>query len=266
MRQIFIVASFVLISFGAAIAQDKVAQLVNYELEYFNAQDAKKRSTVALKKLDLLLSFDSLYLKKCIQEIARVSPSLLSKKEQATFYWNATIISMLDRNDAEIVYARRYAETTEDSTLAAQILYLLAVAQSEQNNPLQRYITNVQLNNILACQRSKYAVRQRKKGYEVASAFVPGLGMMLKGHYIKGATSLGLHSLSSFLVYSMLRNNLYGNALSVSTLVLSKLYMGNLTFTRNLSNKNQYRNTEKKISQCENALADLLIQYPIMFR
>lgn len=266
MHQIIIVASIILISFNTLSAQENYDELVQYELEYFNAKTERVKTASALKKLNLLINLDSLYLEKCNYEIDRVTPSLLSPIDKETFYWNATIVNLLDKTGAEIIYAQRYAKLTNDKSIAAQIIYLLAIAQSNTGQQLEAYITNKELRSILVCQRSKKALKERKKGYEIASAFVPGSGMMLKGHYTKGATSLALHSLTGVLVYSLLKNKLYGNALGYGTLILAKLYTGNIIFTRKLSEKNNYKQTQKKISQCESALADLITQYPVLFK
>jgi hypothetical protein len=258
---------FTLVSFSVKTNAQFGETLWQKEKQFFLSKSDSVKTVISFAKLNQLLSSTNVEIDRCLKEINRIDPSYLSRTKRSDFYWNSAICNLLEKKGPELVYARRYFEITQDTSLAAQLLYFMVATQYESfSNEVGSNITNPELKNFMSDYQSRNALMAQKKGYTIASAIVPGSGMMLKGHFDKGLTSLALNGGSAFLAYSLFKNNLYGNALGVTGLLLSRFYMGNIRFTQKLKPKKGHKKLSRKMELYNNQFNQLLLDHPINFK
>jgi hypothetical protein len=89
---------------------------------------------------------------------------------------------------------------------------------------------------------------------------------MLKGYYVKGATSLVLNTGAFYLFYMLAKNALYANAVGYSLLTLVKFYQGNLVYSQKLVSKRIFKKQRIVNEKCHQQLEQLLMANPINFK
>jgi hypothetical protein len=270
MQQIIMVVSIFLLCSNNASAQiNDEAQSVLWKLEkkYFQATNEVIRSTIAYEKALTYLKFHAEADSQCYNEFKRVDAHLFGEKKRCQFLWNAAMVYLIHDDFVESMRSMQaYQLQTGDTTVQANLLAVMSFlnAFSEENDSL--FIAHNMESMFQCLLAEKDFERRRDRGYAYASYVMPGVGMMLKGYYLQGTTSLLLNVGSGALVYSLIRKHAYGNALGYALLTIFKFYQGNVMYTKKLVSKRRIKKRIGQMQTCHQQLQALLMAYPIQFK
>lgn len=244
---------------------------MQFELEYFNANDSSIKQEILIKKIAYYLNNNNSG-KEVLNEVKRVKTKWIGNDTlKLNFLWNASLIAYLNQDEP---YARFYLNTYEqlsnDTSIQCKLLSVLvnkyqdtAFAQIR----IQQLTSNDSIFNCLNC--FKGVAQYQKKHlnvYLIASAILPGSGSMMNGNVLKGAVSLALAATSVYSIVYMVNQALYLNAALWGTGLGLKFYTGNIKLTESLFNKSEMREKNKLATKCELQLEKILNKYPIALK
>ena len=241
--------------------------LMQLEKNWFLSKSDTEKTKISFKRFQL---FTIIHLEnelECLDECNRIKPIYLSEKESQIYYWNAAMVNMIHANYVKsLEYIQQYKKATQDTTLAPGLLELLAINKSPYDS-IQSLKINIGLKELYRCLLYENEKQQKKgRNYILSSYIIPGSGLMLKGYYVKGATSLILNSSGLYLLYILAKNNLYANAIGYSLLTLVKFYQGNLVYSQKVIAKRDFKKQRGINEKCHQQLEQLLMANPINFK
>jgi hypothetical protein len=237
------------------------------EKNWFLSKSDAEQSIISYKRFQL---FTLLHLEnevECLDECKRVKPNYLSEHEASLFNWNAAIVYMIHADYVKsLEHIQLYKKARQDTSKASELLELLAMNQSPYDSIQSLHMDKElqELHNCLLYENERQL--KKRRNYILSSYIIPGTGLMLKGYYIKGATSLLLNTGGLYLFYILVKNNLYVNAISYSLLTLVKFYQGNLVYSQKVIAKRSLKKQQVINEKCHQQLQQLLMANPINFK
>jgi TM2 domain-containing membrane protein YozV len=240
------------------------------EKNYFTSTNNQEKTLIAFQKLNLLL-LNNIQDEQSIIEIDRIESEYLSSSDQLIFFWNASLINYINKNNSKAVYwFERYQESSMDSSNETFLLSALIYSDynSEKFNvSLVELAKRDSIFNCLSClKKEKKSNEKNKKIKIISSSIIPGLGMMLNGDVIKGITSTVLNASSIVLTNYLILNKSYFNALGWGFSLWLKFYTGNLKLTEKLIDKKQNNKLNEELNHCKIYWMKLLENYPIKIK
>lgn len=271
MRLTIILFSLFLICINKKLAAQNLDSskyvLMQLEKNWFLSKSDAEQSIISYKRFQL---FTLLHLEnevECLDECKRVKPNYLSEHEASLFNWNAAIVYMIHADYVKsLEHIQLYKKARQDTSKASELLELLAMNQSPYDSIQSLHMDKElqELHNCLLYENERQL--KKRRNYILSSYIIPGTGLMLKGYYIKGATSLLLNTGGLYLFYILVKNNLYVNAISYSLLTLVKFYQGNLVYSQKVIAKRSLKKQQVINEKCHQQLQQLLMANPINFK
>ena len=241
--------------------------LMQLEKDWYLSKSPAEKTKISFKRLQLF-TFNHLENEgECLDECNRIKTIYLSEYETQLFCWNAAIVYMIHSDYVKsLEHIQRYKLLTQDTTMVSNLLELLAINKSPYDS-IQTLQVNRDLEELHSCLIYEEGMQQKKgRNYILSSYIIPGSSMMLKGYYVKGATSLVLNTGAFYLFYVLAKNALYANAVGYSLLTLVKFYQGNLVYSQKLVSKRTFKKQRLVNEKCHQQLEQLLMANPINFK
>lgn len=243
--------------------------LFNIEQQLFQCTNDTTKTELVLKKMTVYFNagiLDSLVL----NETNRVKWTLIKDSSvRANFLWNTALVNLLNkRYHAASSYLQTYQKfNPSDTSLHCQFMQALIYMRTSNislNHLMQTLIAKDSLFNDLRCYKhlNDYELKGRN-AYLVASAIIPGSGMMALKKPRQGITALALNTAGAYAIYSLAKSNLYFNAVTWGFLLVQKFYAGNIKLTDKFFTEKEAANRYKLSSECEENVKKLLIKYPL---
>lgn len=245
--------------------------LLEAEMRLFHATDDTLRQALLLDKIRIYTTADSIN-PQLQREIKRVRPALLSDSVRSDFFWNAAIISTLNQETYQAIhYLKAYEKIqTADSSISFRVLQYLNYEKYDTLRSADMYASLIREDSALQCLRCIAEARnfelKGKKWIGISSMIIPGSGMFIMGHPVKGATALVLNAATVIAVVSMVRGGLYLNAIGWGANLFGKFYMGNVKLTAKLAGDREKRKKNKPAFACGLQIQKVLEKYPLTFR
>jgi hypothetical protein len=253
---------------GAQVALDR--ELLHLEKQIFKSPNDTVAASLRLAKFDMLLTharYEEALLTANEIESKLISDSL----ERTEFLWNASLLFFLNGqlNKADF-YHRRYNEETRDTSLADLEMRTLIASQMDTAQFARDIDSLMKIDSCFGAMRCYSHLVEHESGnssfYVIASAILPGSGMIAAGYPMKGLTAMGLTAGSIWAISQLLQHALYINATAYFLLAGVRFYIGNLTLTDSLYHRRQEKRIAKEASMCKQHFDDLMKKYPIRFR
>ena len=241
--------------------------LMQLEKDWYLSKSPAEKTKISFKRLQLFTFNHLENEEECLDECKRINSFFLSEHESQLFYWNAAIVNMIHADYVKsLEHIQRYKQLAHDSTMVSNLLELLAINKSPYDS-INAMQINKELKELHNCLIYEEEMQQKKgRNYILSSYIIPGSGMMLKGYYVKGATSLVLNTGAFYLFYMLAKNALYANAVGYSLLTLVKFYQGNLVYSQKLVSKWNLKKQRIVNEKCHQQLEQLLMANPINFK
>jgi hypothetical protein len=241
--------------------------LMQLEKDWYLSKSPVEKTKISFKRLQLFTFNHLENEEECLDECKRINSFFLSEHETQLFYWNAAIIYMIHADYVKsLEHIQRYKQLIPNTTMVSNLLELLAINKSPYDSINVMQI-NPELKDLHNCLIYEEVMQQKKgRNYILSSYIIPGSGLILKGYYIKGATSFLLNSGGLYLLYILAKNNLYANAVGYSLLTLMKFYQGNLVYSQKVIAKRDFKKQRGINEKCHQQLEQLLMANPINFK
>lgn len=237
--------------------------LLLFEERWFNASNEQDRNAILLEKLVFQLMHPEL-INTIHNTMDRLNDELLSDSvDRADFLWNSALFCLIDEREQEgMSYLNKYKIFTNDSIGKYQLLKVLL------RFPYNPEEAKMMYNNLLI-QDPSYAGMEcyfdvsiysgkSLNYYILASAIVPGSGIIALGKPLKGLTSMGLNAGSVTLALLLWREQLFINSIFWGGLLFSKFYSGQIILTGTVFAERVGRKKEKLAKECELLCGGLL--------
>jgi len=270
MRRIILIPIILHISFAyGQLAFD--SELLSLESKIYNSSSNTVSTKYCIDKLDLYIKNKN-YGIEALNTAERIDyDKIADSAEQIRFLWNAALIAHLNNDQSYAPhYIFWYQKLSNDNSIQANLLAVVinngidSVLVSTSVKHLQSYSKEF---DSLICINGMYAYRiEHKKKYTVASAIVPGLGIMLNGNVTKGVTSLALTGATGYTIYLMAVNSLYFSAILTAYAIGAKFYLGNIALTKKLVLEKEELKKSALAKNCKCTLNRALERYPLRFK
>lgn len=270
MRQIIIVLSILAACTKGHAQTGREKQLLALEEKYFAATGEKEKAMLCREKLLCYIHAGN-YAHEAVNDLKRIDYRLLPDSLQQDFLWNAALFSCLAKEPRYAMnYVARYKELSGDTSANYYLLELFAFSDFDTARVTQ-IVKQLSLKsadfNCLDCMNKVAAYGPKHmKAYVTASAIVPGSGSMLNGNVLKGASSLLFNAATGYMIYRLLSNRLYINAVGWGLGLGLKFYTGNIRLTQKLVNEKALKKKNKLAADCELKFSEVLRRYPLEFR
>ena len=252
--------------------QNTDSLLFNIEKQIFVSKNDTSIAHLILQKTTIyfnLNQFDSLLL----QETERLNYKLLKDSLIVShFLWNTALANYLNKryNTATIYYNQYQLYSKKDTSLSVQLLSAL-IYMNTSKIQLKTKLKELSkkdstLNEINCFSEVTDYEKKGKVGYLLASAIVPGSGMLALKKPRQGITSLVLNSGSAFAIYALAKSNLYFNAVTWGILLTQKFYGGGLKLTEKIFFEKEEKKRFELSVQCEEKIKKLLLKYPLSLK
>jgi hypothetical protein len=244
--------------------------ILNIEMQYFDVKNDTLKQKLILKKMDLLIANNVLD-ERLFKEVKRVKSAYLDKIESANFFWNAAIISYLNKETNHASnYLNRYFLFQKEETIPFKLMYFLTNQKIDSLKSIGYYKELCLIDSVFIPLQEIYTLENFElKGKKLllnSGIIIPGLGAMLNGNILKGLVSLSLNVLSFYAIRTLILQKLYINSFGWGFNLFGKFYLGNLRMTENLVNKKENNQKNKLATDCELILKEILEKYPFEFK
>lgn len=245
--------------------------LLLLEERIFSSQPGVELNKYCLQKFDLYVANNN-YSADCLREAKRVSYELIADSTtRLHFLWNSAIIAQINDDRASAsYYLKTYTSISSDTSIQTYLLSAMinnGFDSVQVSGAVSKLSSNNKKFESLFCMNKIYDYEiKNKNGYAIASALIPGLGSALNGNIGKGITSLAINSISAYVIYLFVQNNLYLNAVLWGSALGLKFYMGNIKLTTTLVEEKEALKKNTLAKDCKCVLDKLLVEYPIDFK
>jgi TM2 domain-containing membrane protein YozV len=267
MHRIIILFFPLLLCSSVSVAQgDLGEQLLRLEEKAFTAASDSERSSLYYEKV--LLYIDSgIYTNNALQEAVRVEERWLPDSIRPRFLWNSALLAYLNLDTRLAIHQLRKYKATGDSS-SIPVYLLEALASSDYDTVRIGQIAKA--NDSLVCVTclngvSRYQLKH-KQAYTIASAIIPGSGLIANGNPGKGTVALLLNGGFIYLTSYFISNQLYFNAAGWGLGWGIKFYTGNLRLTSREADRREARKKNKLATDCELTINELVKKHPIAFK
>lgn len=229
-------------------------------------------------KTELILQKSSLYFQVnridslVINETDRIDWRLLKNKSDCSrFLWNASLANLLQKRYTKAeFYFNHYVALNKNATDSMQLKVLAALIFMPLNHSKLIALigqTNDSLMQALTCYQSVLDYQKPRKNYFVlASALIPGSGMLAANKPKQGFTALALNTATVYFIYILAQHNLYANAISWGFILGQKFYLGNLALTQKLVDEVESQQRQALAQACEKTVFQLLKKQPLVYK
>ncbi len=269
-RIIILLQSLIVLCTGSIRAQDAPdRKLLELEHLVFICKNDTQKTRLCYEKFIVYIR-SGVYTEEGLKELNRINANLLSDSIRNNYLWNASLYSYLSANfRLSAHYIEQYQKLSSDSGMQLNLLKLMVYSNSDtaQVNTILKQLQDTAEAACLSCLNAPLAYSKKgKMAYILASAMLPGSGMILNGSFLKGFTAMGLAGSMIFITYKAIEKSLYFNALGWGIAWGLKFYTGNLQLTRKLVEEKEMRKKTELASSCELRIKKLLEKYPLQFR
>ena len=247
------------------------SMFVCFEKQVFEASCDTIKAELIFKKATLYFEADR-YDSLLLNETDRIDWHLLKNKSDCLhFLWNASLANLLQKRytKAEFYFNHYIALNTNDSdtlqikTMAA--LIFMPLNYSKLVNLIGQ--TNDSLLQALTCYQDVLTYHKKRKNYYVlASAIIPGSGMLAVKKTKQGFTSLTLNAATVYFIYTLSQYNLYVNAFTWGFVLGQKFYLGNLALTQKLVDESETKQRQAIAQACEKTVFHVLKRHPLTYK
>lgn len=256
----------------SAVGQSLDSLRLALEWKYFNAADAQERNFCMIEKFNALVK-DNAAPSDVLDVLKRVELEATNwdSAQISNFYWNKALVSYLNNSAHGAYYSvRNYLEYADESPSMQSIILeylILNIYDGELSHAFydEKVKDYPELIDI-SCLQNVYGVPVRKGvGYSIASAIVPGSGLIMQGSVLKGLITLSVNAAIIYGLYSLWIAALPINAVLWAVTWFPKFYLGNIKASQSLF---QQKLIEKKSAlnmECQRALSDFLNRYPLSY-
>jgi hypothetical protein len=248
---------------GANVIQSQSSTLLDLEERWFYASTADEKQKWMLQKLEFQLQNPS-SLAGIYSTMERIDAGLIADSAlRANFLWNAALFCLLDEREQEgMTYLNKYQKFSNDSTSNAKLLKIVLRFPYHPTEADSMYDALLAADSSYAGLDCFFDVSlYTGKGlnyYILASALLPGSGIIAQGKPVKGLTSMGLNAGSIVLGVLLWREQLYINSILWGGMLFSKFYPGQLLLTESVFEQRILRKKEKHANECELLCAGVL--------
>jgi len=241
------------------------------EKQVFEATCDTVKTELIFKKATLYFEADR-YDSLLLNETDRIDWRLLKNKSDCSrFLWNASIANLLQKRYTKAeFYFNLYIELNKNDSDTLQIKVLAALIFMPLNHSkLIELIgqTNDSLIQALTCYQSVLNYQKPRKNYFVlASALIPGSGMLAANKPKQGLTSLALNAATVYFIYTLAQHNLYVNAVTWGFILGQKFYLGNLALTQKLVDEAEFQQRQALAQACEKTVFKLLKKHSLTYK
>jgi hypothetical protein len=268
-----ILTSIILLLFTSSVFGQHITDslLLGLEKQVFETPCDTIKTELILQKASLYFQanrFDSLV----INETDRIDWRLLKNKSDCSrFLWNASLANLLQKRYTKAeFYFNHYVTLNKNETDSSQLNVLAALIFMPLNHSkLIELIgqTNDSLIQALTCYQSVLDYQKTRKNYFVlASALIPGSGMLSANKPKQGFTSLALNTATVYFIYILAQHNLYANAITWGFILGQKFYLGNLALTQKLVEEAEAKQRQVLAKACENTVFQLLKKHSLSYK
>ena len=253
---------------GAQVALDN--ELLHLEKQIFKSESDSEATPFRLAKFDMLLTH-ARYEEALLIADEIENKFISDRLERTDFLWNASLLFFLNGqlNKADF-YHRQYKSETRDTSLVDLEMRTLIASQMDTAQFARDIDSLMKIDSRFGALRCYSHLAEHESGnsslYVIASAIVPGSGMIAAGYPMKGITAMGLTAGSIWAITQFLQHALYINATAYFLLAGVRFYIGNLTLTDSLYHRRQEKRIAKEASICKQHFDELMKKYPIHFR
>ena len=255
---------------GSPFSQEsKAEKLLAIEKQVYVCTNDTLKQQLLLSKVDLLLA-NKEQDERVFREVKRISGDLLDSLSRERFYWNAALLSYLNKeNYRAAVYLGKYEKMSVGKDVPFQLLGFLLYRELDSLKAMtfkRELISADPAFADLACFDQVEAYELKHRTFKHYSGYlVPGSGAMINGNIGKGLLSAGLNAASLAAILSMYRQGLWINTFGWGGNLVSKFYFGNIRMTDKLMDKKEAREKNELAGECELILEGLLKKYPLTF-
>lgn len=212
------------------------------------------------------------YTASTLNSMLKINPKTLDSADRAILFWNRAVLSAaLLEYYAGWDNLDRYEKLTNDSSIS---FLLLKTQLSVTNNDFEsaRMTLNKAVNKdrtlqSLDCLCTLLESNQYNKKWPiVASAIVPGSGLILTGYVGKGGGALLLNGALVAGTLVLLSTHLYASAFFLGAGVLPKTYAGNIALTKKYTAANHLPKYKKRTAHCLDNWRAATGKYPLVLK
>ncbi|MCX6181137.1 MAG: hypothetical protein NT150_04325 [Bacteroidetes bacterium] len=245
-------------------------ELMKIEYSIFSSVNDTLRNILICKKFNYCLA-QGRYDAQTFLEAKRVDHKLLPDSLQWKYLWNASLLAHLNNDrDYSSFYLNRLEELKRDTLYVER--RILRVYQNIGDDTLIAGDLGhlLRIDSLFACLGCLANINHndttdQENHFILASAIIPGSGMMLNGYFVKGITALILNASVGFVVYLFLKEALVINAVGWGGALFTKFYVGNLKLTNVLYQKKKEKVKSEQNLLCYTSVKMKLQKYPLRF-
>jgi len=255
---------------GFHAQMDISSSLLKLEQEIYTSESDSISNDLIVQKIGLYLKNGD-HSNSVLQEFKRLNFTNVDSLERSRLFWNATLIAYFNEDVFHaLYYFEHYEKNSKDTTVEKEILKILIYANynSAYSLELVKDLTlkssNFQCLECLAEVRN-YEMKHKLFKQKIAY-FIPGMGLLLNGNGLKGATSILLNASTAIAIRWMFLNTVYFNMIGWGSNLLVKFYIGNINLTSKMTTSKEEKIRSKKSIDCSNVVFNLLEAFPLEYR
>jgi hypothetical protein len=255
---------------GFHAQMDISSSLLKLEQEIYISESDSISNDLIIQKIGLYLKNGD-HSKSVLQEFKRLNFTIVDSLDRSRLFWNATLIAYFNDDVFHALhYFEQYEKISDDSTVEKDLLKVLIYSNynSEYSSELVKELalksSNFQCLECLTEVRN-YEMKHKLIKQKIAY-FIPGMGLLLNGNGIKGATSILLNASTVIAIRWMFLNSVYLNMIGWGSNMLVKFYIGNINLTSKMTISKEKRIRNKKSIDCSNVVFNLLEAFPLEYR
>lgn len=248
------------------------SELLRLEEKIYNEVNDTAKAAIILQKINLYFTQNKSD-NRVLNEIERCDWTLIKDSvTQSNYLWNLTLLNTIHkRYNRAVNYYENYTKiNTKDTTIHTKLLGGL-IYMNLDSTKLKNYLScqNFEIavvNNFTCYQATLNISKKNKNMYLIASGVLPGSGMLALNKPKQATASLLLNAGVAFMVYELIKSNLYFNAAALGLMLTQKFYLGGIKLTDKLYNDSIINKKATAAQKCEIDLKKLFEMYPLNFK